>query len=233
MSLSRIPLEQVFRTKPGSIDTSNSSTSTTTRSPSQSTKRTSYSSTSSSPPPSVDERRERSRYPSFSQTKPPALLQLQSQIQTSAPTQPRSQSQTRGLTTFNTVGGTSGFALSNYFANMATPPRGTRTAQMLEYERQADERSREQDAMNEERERMLEEQARMRAEQERISQEEYEMRQYYEAEALKHAEEVRIHQEGMYPYAQIRIRRKKLTKYTRSPKAPRSGPRARAAGAGP
>jgi hypothetical protein len=104
---------------------------------------------------------------------------------------------------------------------------------MLEYERQADERSREQDAMNEERERMLEEQARMRAEQERIAQEEYEMRQYYEAEALKHAEEVRIHQEGMYPYAQIRIRRKKLTKYTRSPKAPRSGPGPRAAGAGP
>jgi hypothetical protein len=79
---------------------------------------------------------------------------------------------------------------------MATPPRGTRTAQMLEYERQAEERSREQDAMNDERERMMEEQARMRAEQERIAQEEYEMKQYYEAEALKHAEEVRIHQEG-------------------------------------
>jgi hypothetical protein len=67
---------------------------------------------------------------------------------------------------------------------------------MLEYERQAEERAREQDAMNEERERMLEEQARMRAEQDRIAQEEHEMRQYYEAEALKHAEEVRIHQEG-------------------------------------
>ena len=81
---------------------------------------------------------------------------------------------------------------------MATPPRGTRTAQMLEYERQAEERAREQDAMNEERERMLEEQARMRAEQERIAQEEYEMKQYYEAEALKHAEEVRMHQEGTF-----------------------------------
>jgi hypothetical protein len=71
---------------------------------------------------------------------------------------------------------------------------------MLEYERQAEERAREQDAMNEERERMLEEQARMRAEQDRITQEEHEMRQYYEAEALKHAEEVRIHQEGKIAY---------------------------------
>jgi len=178
MSLSRIPLEQVFRSKPGSTDTS--STSTTTRSPSQSTKRTSYSSSSSSPPP-VEDRRGRSGYPSSSQTK--------------APSQFQSLSQTRGggLTTF---GSSSGFAISNYFAKMAAPPRGTRTAQMLEYERQADERAREQDAMSEERERMLEEQARMAAEQERIAQEEYEMRQYYEAEALKHAEEVRIHQEG-------------------------------------
>jgi hypothetical protein len=75
--------------------------------------------------------------------------------------------------------------------------KGTRTPQMLEYERQAEERAKEQDQMNEERDRMLEEQSRMRVEQERISQEEYEMRQYYEAEALKHAEEVRIHQEGM------------------------------------
>jgi hypothetical protein len=80
---------------------------------------------------------------------------------------------------------------------MAAPARGTRTAQMLEYERQADERAREQEQMNEERDRMLEEQSRMRVEQERIAQEEYEMRQYYEAEALKHAEEVRIHQEGI------------------------------------
>lgn len=80
---------------------------------------------------------------------------------------------------------------------MAAPARGTRTAQMLEYERQADERASEQEQMNEERDRMLEEQSRMRVEQERIAQEEYEMRQYYEAEALKHAEEVRIHQEGM------------------------------------
>lgn len=77
-------------------------------------------------------------------------------------------------------------------------PKGTRTAQMLEYERQAEERAREQEQMNEERDRMLEEQSRMRVEQERIAQEEYEMRQYYEAEALKHAEEVRIHQEGRF-----------------------------------
>ncbi len=80
-----------------------------------------------------------------------------------------------------------------------TAPKGTRTAQMLEYERQAEERAREQDQMNEERDRMLEEQSKMRAEQERIAQEEYEMRMYYEAEALKHAEEVRIHQEGKIP----------------------------------
>jgi len=78
--------------------------------------------------------------------------------------------------------------------------RGTRTPQMLEYERQAEERAKEQERMMEERDRMLEEQARMQAEQDRIAQEEYEMRQYYEAEALKHAEEVRMHQEGEFPY---------------------------------
>jgi hypothetical protein len=187
MSLSRIPLEQVFRSKPGSIDTSSTTTTTSTRSLSQSTQRTSYSSSSSSPPPVEREKegdtRGRSGYPNIfisqTQTKP----QYPSQI----------QSQHKGLTTFASI---SGFTLNNYFASMATPARGTRTPQMLEYERQAEERAREQDAMNEERERMLEEQPRMRAEQDRIAQEEHEMKQYYEAEALKHAEEVRIHQEG-------------------------------------
>ena len=133
---------------------------------------------------------------------------------------------------------------------MATPARGTRTPQMLEYERQAEERAREQDAMNEERERMLEEQARMRAEQDRIAQEEHEMRQYYEAEALKHAEDVRIHQEGKIACPSppplslsIFINRENrfyilgrgngmewLIKRSRSPKAPGSGAGARAPG---
>src|ERR1700709_127452 len=67
---------------------------------------------------------------------------------------------------------------------------GTRTPQMLEYERQAEERAKEQDRMQEERDRMAEELDRIRKEQDRIAQEEYEMRQYYEAEALRHAEEV-------------------------------------------
>ncbi len=183
MSLSRIPLEQVFRSKPGSIDTS--STTTSTRSLSQSTKRTSYSSSSSSPPPVGREKEGDSRGRSGYPTQAKSQYFSQSQYQ--------SQSKIKGLTTF---GSSAGFTLSNYFATMATPARGTRTPQILEYERQAEERAREQDAMNEERERMLEEQARMRAEQDRIAQEEHEMRQYYEAEALKHAEEVRIHQEG-------------------------------------
>lgn len=74
--------------------------------------------------------------------------------------------------------------------------RGTRTPQMLEFERQAEERAREQEAMQEERDRMQEAELRMQDEVDRISQEEYEMKQYYEAEALKHAEEIRLHQEG-------------------------------------
>ena len=237
MSLSRIPLEQVFRSKPGSIDTS--STTTSTRSLSQSTKRTSYSSSSSSPPPVEREKegdsRGRSGYPT--QVKAQYFSQSQSQA----------QSQYKGLTTFGSI---SGFTLNNYFASMATPARGTRTPQMLEYERQAEERAREQDAMNEERERMLEEQARMRAEQDRIAQEEHEMRQYYEAEALKHAEEVRIHQEGKIacpspPPLSLSIfinlenrlyilgrgnGMEWLIKRSRSPKAPGSGAGARAPG---
>jgi nicotinic acid mononucleotide adenylyltransferase len=76
--------------------------------------------------------------------------------------------------------------------------RGTRTPQMLEYERQAEERAKEQEAMAEERERMMEAEAKMQQEIERIAQEEYEMKQYYEAEALRHAEEIRAHQEGVY-----------------------------------
>jgi hypothetical protein len=82
----------------------------------------------------------------------------------------------------------------------SSPPviRGTRTPQMLEYERQAEERAREQEAMAEERDRMLETELRIRKEQERIAQEEYEMRQYYEAEALKPAQEIKLHQEEDY-----------------------------------
>lgn len=76
--------------------------------------------------------------------------------------------------------------------------RGTMTPQMLEYERQADERAKEMEAMNDERERMADMEAKIQREQERIAQEEYEMKQYYEAEALRHAEEMRLHQEGSY-----------------------------------
>ncbi|TVY50218.1 hypothetical protein LCER1_G008706, partial [Lachnellula cervina] len=72
--------------------------------------------------------------------------------------------------------------------------RGTRTPQMLEYERQAEERQKEYDRMQEERERMQGAEEKIQQEQERIAQEEYEMRQYYEAEALKHAEEMREEQ---------------------------------------
>lgn len=72
---------------------------------------------------------------------------------------------------------------------------GARTPQMLEYERQSEERAKEQDRMQEERDRMQDEMARMSREADRIAQEEYEMKQFYEAEALKHAEEVRLHQE--------------------------------------
>ena len=42
----------------------------------------------------------------------------------------------------------------------------------------------------------------MQKEEERIAQEEYEMQQYYEAEALKHAEEMRLHQEEVRRHQQ-------------------------------
>ncbi|CAD6501383.1 BgTH12-01635 [Blumeria graminis f. sp. triticale] len=87
--------------------------------------------------------------------------------------------------------------------NMAA--RGTRTAKMLEYERQAEERLKEMEIMAEERNRMLEELMKIQKEQDRIAQEEYEMAQYYEAEALKHAEEIRIHREEVRRH-QERIR---------------------------
>lgn len=76
--------------------------------------------------------------------------------------------------------------------------RGTRTPQMLEYERQAEERAREMAQIEEDRARMQDEMDKMTREQERIAQEEYEMRQYYEAEALRHAEEMRLHKEGEF-----------------------------------
>lgn len=86
-------------------------------------------------------------------------------------------------------------------SSMSAPPmmRGTRTPQMLEYERQAEERAREMAQINEDRDRMADELAKITRDQERIAQEEYEMRQYYEAEALRHAEEMRLHKEGGFP----------------------------------
>jgi hypothetical protein len=82
---------------------------------------------------------------------------------------------------------------------------GTRNAKMLEYERQAEERAKEQSRMEEERQRMSTEQTNIAAEQERIAKEQYEMDQYYEAEALRHAEEMRIHQEEVRRH-QARVR---------------------------
>lgn len=52
---------------------------------------------------------------------------------------------------------------------------------------------------------MHEAEMRMQREIERIAQEEYEMRQFYEAEALKHAEEMRAHQEEVRRH-QARVR---------------------------
>ncbi|TVY84198.1 Reticulocyte-binding protein 2-like protein a [Lachnellula suecica] len=98
--------------------------------------------------------------------------------------------------------------------------RGTRTPQMLEYERQADERQREYERMQEERNRMLEAEDKMQQEQERIAQEEYEMRQYYEAEALKHAEETRIHQEEVRRHQQrVRDHQRRLQDHEASSEA--------------
>ncbi len=153
MSLSRIPLQQVFRsgTKPASPPPSETSESGVGR-------KLSVSSTGSTS--SDRERRERS---TASRPLPRNINRLA--------------------------------ALTNMAQNVG---RGTRTPQMLEYERQAEERAKEQEAMQEERDRMAEMEAKIAREQDRIAQEEYEMRQYYEAEALRHAEEMRLHQEGSY-----------------------------------
>ncbi len=89
---------------------------------------------------------------------------------------------------------------------MSSPPpvmRGTRTPQMLEYERQAEERAREMAQIEADRARMAEEMEKMTREQERIAQEEYEMRQYYEAEALRHAEEMRLHKDGEFVFLDL------------------------------
>lgn len=90
-------------------------------------------------------------------------------------------------------------------SNGGPRPAGNRNAKMLEYERQADERAKEQSRMEEERQRMATEQMNIAQEQERIAQEQYEMDQYYEAEALRHAEEMRIHQEEVRRH-QARVR---------------------------
>jgi flagellar biosynthesis GTPase FlhF len=90
-------------------------------------------------------------------------------------------------------------------SNGGPRPSGTRNAKMLEYERQAEERVKEQLRMEEERERMSTEQTNIAQEQERIAKEQYEMDQYYEAEALRHAEEMRVHQEEVRRH-QARVR---------------------------
>jgi hypothetical protein len=103
----------------------------------------------------------------------------------------------------DTLSSTSSVSPATRFQGMAQPVKmGTRTPQMLEYERQAEERAREAERMQEERETMLESESRIQKEIERIAQEEYEMKQYYEAEALKHAEEVRLHQEEVRRHQQ-------------------------------
>ncbi|KHJ30211.1 hypothetical protein EV44_g0249 [Erysiphe necator] len=70
----------------------------------------------------------------------------------------------------------------------------TRTAKMLEFERQAGERMREVEIMNKERNRMVEELIKIQQEQDHIAQE-HQIALYYQTEALKHAEEVRINRE--------------------------------------
>jgi hypothetical protein len=97
---------------------------------------------------------------------------------------------------------------------------GTRTPQILEYERQAEERAKEAERIQEEREAMLEAEMKMQREEERIAQEEYEMRQYYEAEALKHAEEVRVHQEEVRKHqARVRAHQQRILDHEASSEA--------------
>lgn len=85
--------------------------------------------------------------------------------------------------------------MSQPFPPSSLSVRGTRTPQMLEYERQAADRVREQEAMDKERKAMKDQIILMQREKEKIEQEEYEMKQFYEAAALKHEEERRAHKE--------------------------------------
>ncbi|KAG9233538.1 hypothetical protein BJ875DRAFT_511833 [Amylocarpus encephaloides] len=191
MSLSRIPLNQVFRAKSNSTSSNGSAQENDLFIPRDVTK---------------------------SPTAP--TLDTKSIIPEDITNSPKSGSPKSIFDTFGAKDVSSNTSVSNSppqpIAIMAQPngngttggpPRagGNRNPRMLEYERQAEERAREQDRMDEERSRMREEQDRMSREQERIAQEQYEMDQYYEAEALKHAEELRVHQEEIRRH-QARVR---------------------------
>ncbi|PBP18799.1 hypothetical protein BUE80_DR010462 [Diplocarpon rosae] len=180
MSLTRIPLQQVFRSKQPRREKSYSVSS---RDSDELTRRSS----SSSHPPAEDP----------DQASPPAALATQPESGFAPRSRSGSSRRRRSTRSRSSV-----FGLG---AMSAPPPmlRGTRTPQMLEYERQAEERAREVAQVEEERGRMGEERERIAREQERIAQEEYEMRQYYEAEALRHAEEMRLHKEEVRRHQEL------------------------------
>ncbi|KAH7336654.1 hypothetical protein BKA65DRAFT_37877 [Rhexocercosporidium sp. MPI-PUGE-AT-0058] len=166
MSLTRIPLQQVFRSKRQKSSSVSSRDSTT-----------SISSNSSTSP---------------AEEKISPFSNLNSISTKVAPVASPKESRTSNPFTFAQFA--AGFPGMSSNGSPATI-RGTRTPQMLEYERQAEERAREMAQIEEDRARMNEEMDKMTREQERIAQEEYEMKQYYEAEALRHAEEMRLHKE--------------------------------------
>ncbi|CAL3972216.1 unnamed protein product [Diplocarpon coronariae] len=175
MSLTRIPLQQVFRSKHPRREKSFSVSSR------DSDELSILPSTSSSPP--VEEK-DKASPPAGLATRPDSEFVRRSSRR-------RSRRSKSGVFRFGTM------------SALPPPLRGTRTPQMLEYERQAEERAREAAQVEEERERMVEERERMAREQERIAQEEYEMRQYYEAEALRHAEEMRLHKEEVRRHQEL------------------------------
>lgn len=198
MSLSRIPLNQVFRAKADSTSSNGSRPDFDVLEPRDVT---------NSPTPS-----------DFSEpvditpkdvTAPSRVFPSLPSIFTRPKAAPNMASSSPVL---NGNGAMNGNGVSN-----GGPVRGNRNPKMLEYERQAEERMREQDRMEEERNRMANEQSRMRQEQERIAQEQYEMDQYYEAEALKHAEEMRIHQEEVRRHQErVREHERKLRDHEES-----------------
>ncbi|CZS98868.1 uncharacterized protein RAG0_07433 [Rhynchosporium agropyri] len=181
MSLTRIPLQQVFRNQRAKSPPSVSSrASTITISSNSSVSRIDVEEGEKKISPVVD------------------LFAIPSK---GAPVAAPRKSRTSIIITFARLSGGLGI-----MSNLAPTMRGTRTPQMLEYERQAEERASQLAQIEEDRAMMNEEMEKMTRETERIAQEEHEMRQYYEAEALRHAEEMRLHQEVEVRRHQARVR---------------------------